>query len=316
MIHAEGERKAPSHERYSEETASDQMIVTCLPEGGEAMKNVGFIGAGKVACSMGRYLSEKGVTVTGYSDTSEESADEAATFTSSKVFTSEKDVITASDCVFIATPDDVIATVWDKIRTMDIRDKWIGIFSGSLSSNLFSGIEDTGAAGFSIHPMFAFSDRFSDYRQLHTASFTMEGEPSCVASVRAFFEDLGHTVSVIDSEKKMRYHAAASVASNLMIGLYEMSLSMLTDCGFSKEEAGTFLSPLIRKNVTAMLQDGPVKALTGPIERGDVETVRHHLEVMTPEERAVYLPLARRLVEIATVKNPERSYEAMCEVIG
>lgn len=297
-------------------------------QGGEAMKSIGFIGAGKVSFSMGKYLSLHEIPVTGYYDVNPASADEAATFTDSRRFPDEKELIAASDCIFIATPDDAIITVWNTIKTMDIKNRIIGIFSGSLSSSLFSGIGMTGAAGISIHPMYAFSDKFSDYRQLHTAKLTMEGESSAVAYFRELFETLGHTVSVIDSATspsdgterdistlKMRYHCAASVASNLMIGLYEMSLSMLTDCGFSEEEAGSFLSPLIEKNVSAMLTTGPEKALTGPIERGDTETVKHHLEVMTPEERAVYLPLARRLTEIAKRKNPERDYRSMEELI-
>ena len=280
------------------------------------MKSVGFIGAGKVACSMGKYLSEHRLTVTGYYDENPASADEAATFTGSRMFHDEEELVAASDCIFIATPDDVIITVWNKIKSMDIRGKIIGIFSGSLSSELFSGIETTGASGISIHPMYAFSDRFSDYRQLHTARLTMEGASDAVEFFRELFERLGHTVSVIDSGAKMRYHAAASVASNLMVGLYEMSLSMLTDCGFSEEEAGVFLSPLIEKNVSAMLEKGPQIALTGPVERGDTETVRHHLEVLTPEERAVYLPLARRLTQIAKRKNPGRDYRSLEELLG
>ncbi len=279
------------------------------------METVGFIGAGKVACTMGKYLSERDIRVTGYYDTSEASADEAATFTNSKAFTNETDVIAASDVIFIATPDDVIATVWEKIRTMNIKDKLIGIFSGSLSSNLFSGIETTGASGFSIHPMFAFSDRFSDYRELHNTRFAMEGDSRAVEVIRALFEGLGHTVTEIDSDKKYRYHAAASVASNLMVGLYEMSLTMLVDCGFSEQEAGAFLSPLVRKNTAAMTEAGPVEALTGPIERGDADTVRHHLEVLTGEERAVYTPLAKRLVDIARKKNPDRDYKRLRELL-
>ena len=279
------------------------------------MARIGFIGAGKVACSMGRYLSEHGITVSGYYDVSADSADEAATFTDSQVFLCEADVIAASEIIFIATPDDVIISVWNRIRTMDIRDRIIGMFSGSLSSRIFSGIGTTGAHGVSVHPMYAFSDKFSDYHQLHTARLTMEGDPFAVQELRSLFEELGHTVSVIDSDKKFRYHAAASVASNLMVGLYEMSLSMLTDCGFSEADAGDFLSPLIEKNVAAMTESGPVAALTGPIERGDAETVRHHLEAMTREEREVYLPLAGRLVAISEKKNPERDYREIREVL-
>ena len=279
------------------------------------MKKVGFIGAGKVACSMGKYLSESGVPVTGYYDTKDESANEAATFTKTGAFTDISEVIGSSDVIFIATPDDVISSVWEKIRTMDISGKIIGIFSGSLSSMLFHGIETYGATGVSIHPMYAFSDRFSDYRQLHTAMLTMEGDESAVEYMRTLFEGLGHRVFVMDREKKMRYHAAASVASNLAVGLYDMSLSMLCDCGFSEEEAQALLTPLVEKNTSSMLKNGPVSALTGPIERGDVQTVRHHLEVMTPEEKAVYIPLGLRLLDIATIKNPGRDYEPIRQIL-
>ncbi len=279
------------------------------------MKTVGFIGAGKVACSMGKYLSGADVTVTGYYDTDQKSADEAATFVETCAMSSITELVAQSDVIFIATPDDVIASVWEKIKTMDISEKIIGIFSGSLSSMLFRGIETTGATGVSIHPMFAFSDRFSDYRQLHTTMLTMEGDESAVDYMRTLFEGLGHRVFVIDRDKKMRYHAAASVASNLMVGLYDMSLSMLFDCGFTEEDAAQILMPLIEKNTSSMIKNGPVAALTGPIERGDVETVKHHIEVMTPDEKAIYIPLAVRLIDIATKKNPGRDYEPMRQIL-
>ncbi len=279
------------------------------------MKKVGFIGAGKVACTMGKYLSEKGVPVTGYYDKEGRSADEAATFTETNAFADEKEVIAESDVIFIATPDDIISSVWEKIKTMDIRDKIIGIFSGSLSSMLFHGIETCGAAGVSIHPMYAFSDRFSDYQKLHTTMFTMEGDQSAVDYMRGLFEGLGHKVFVIDQEKKVRYHAAASVASNLMVGLYDMSLSMLKDCGFSAEDATELITPLVSKNTSAMLSLGPCDALTGPVERGDAMTVKHHIEVMTPEEKEIYIPLAKRLLDIAAIKNPDRDYKPVRRIL-
>ena len=276
------------------------------------MKRVGFIGAGKVACQMGKYFSENGIPVTGYTDISVTSADEAATYTGTKAFGDDMEALIAeSDVVFISTPDDVIKSVWDEIKSMDIKGKMIGIFSGSLSTDLFSGASDAGASVVSAHPMYAFSDRFSDYRKLHTASFTVEGDDDAVSFICEILESLGHRVAVIDSSKKMRYHAAASIASNLMIGLYDISLSMLKDAGFSDEDAVSFLSPLIQGNISSALRTSPAAALTGPIERGDTDTVRHHLEILTPEERGVYLPLAKRLLMIAREKNPERDYSSM-----
>ena len=275
------------------------------------MKKTGFIGAGKVACQMGKYFSENGIPVTGYTDISASSADEAATYTGTTAFRDNHSLIESSDVIFISTPDDVIGSVWDEIKTMDIKEKTIGIFSGSLSTDLFSGAKEAGASVVSAHPMYAFSDRFSDYRKLHTASFTLEGDDDAVAFMRGILEDLGHKVAVIDSSKKMRYHAAASIASNMMIGLYDISLSMLTDAGFSDVDAVAFLSPLVQGNIRTVLETSPADALTGPIERGDTETVRHHLEVLTSAEKDVYLPLAKRLLTIAKKKNPGRDYDSM-----
>lgn len=279
------------------------------------MRSICFIGAGKVACTVGKYLAEHGVPISGYMDTDMQSADSAADFAGTRTYEDMSSLVAISDIIFISTPDDVIPSVWDDLKTMDIKDKIIGIFSGSLSSEIFSGIESTGAHGVSAHPMYAFSDRFSDYRQLHTARFTLEGDDVAVAIIQDMLEHLGHKVVVIDPEKKARYHAAASIASNLMIGLYDLSLDMLTDCGFTHEDAVSFLSPLITKNVTAMLTSSPADALTGPIERGDTETITHHLEVLSPDERDIYLPLARRLTDIAGKKNPGRNYEAMMELL-
>ena len=94
-----------------------------------------------------------------------------------------------------------------------------------------------------------------------------------------------------------------------------MSLEMLKSCGFSDEGAVDMLKPLIEKNITAMLDTSPEEALTGPIERGDIETVEKHLEALSDDERAVYIPLARRLVAIAKRKNPNRDYRRIEDLL-
>ncbi|MBO6108589.1 MAG: DUF2520 domain-containing protein [Eubacterium sp.] len=280
------------------------------------MKKTGFIGAGKVACSVGKYLTENGIPVSGYYDLDSDNADEAATFTDSRAYMDGSQLISDSDIIFISTPDDKILPVWEHIKTMDIRDKYIGMFSGSLSSKLFSGVGSAGAHGFSLHPMYAFSDRFTDYRDFHTAKLTLEGDEHACRVITDIFAGLGHDIYVIDSEKKYRYHAAASIASNLMIGLYDLSLDMLTDCGLKPDQAVDILAPLVKKNTLAMLNTSPAEALTGPIERGDVETVEHHLSVMSGREAAIYIPLAQRLIDIAEKKNPDRNYDPMRSVVN
>lgn len=172
---------------------------------------IGIIGAGKVGTTLGKYLSDAGIKVTGFYSRSRESADEAATFTGSKAYESLEELVEASDTVFITTPDGVISQVWRELALLDIRQYFICHFSGSLSSHVFSGIEETGAYGASIHPMYAFSSKFTSYEQFHTAYLTMEGTEPMLSAMKTLFQGLGHKVLSLKAEDKMKYHAAPSL---------------------------------------------------------------------------------------------------------
>lgn len=276
---------------------------------------IGIIGAGKVGCSLGKYLKDAGVTVTGYFSRTVESAQEAADFTQTKVFANVQDLVKASDTLFITTPDGSIGDVWDCIAKLSIQNKIICHFSGSLSSVVFSGIEKTGASGCSIHPMLAFSDRFSSYRQLNEAYMTIEGQETAVNVVRELFERLGNSVCRIDLDRKELYHCAASIVSNQVIALYTMGTDQLVKCGFDREDAAKLVTPLVRNNVESMLADGVVNALTGPVERNDTGTVEKHLKALEGDDREVYRLLAKRLVKISEEKNPERDYTDMSHIL-
>lgn len=103
---------------------------------------------------------------------------------------------------------------------MDLSGYKICHFSGSLSSNVFSGIERTKACGCSIHPMYAFSDKETSWLQFQKAYLTMEGSEKAVAVMRSLFEGLGHTVYGLDSADKVKYHAAAVLASQCSCGAF------------------------------------------------------------------------------------------------
>ncbi len=276
---------------------------------------IGIVGAGRVGCSIGRYLRGHDVSVAGYYSKSKESVEFAATFTKTTAFSSLGELVKASDMIFITTPDDEIRSVWESIVENPIQGKIVCHFSGSLSSVVFSGRRQAGASGCSAHPMYAFSSKDTSYKQLNQVLFTMEGDRKALDFVGSVWEQTGIRFCVIDSEKKERYHAAASMISNMMIGLYQMGIDMLRDCGFEENQARTLAEPLVRDNIRHLLTTSPEQALTGPIERGDTATVRKHLAVLTDTERDVYINLAQKLIGIAEKKNPGRDYEAMAEMI-
>lgn len=278
---------------------------------------IGIIGAGKVGVTLGKYLADAGETVLGFYSRTRESAAAAADFTQTTVYQNLEDLVRASDTLFLTTPDGEISKVWDCIAEYDLTDKLICHFSGSLSSNVFSGIEGTKAHGVSIHPMYAFSGKFTSYQQFHTAMLVMEGQETALQSMKTLFGDkLRHQVLTIQAADKVKYHAAATLASNYMIALYETALTLLNDCGFSRENSMSLLQPLVQNNVTAMLEKGPVEALTGPIERGDTETVRKHLESLSGSSaEVIYRELGQVLVDLARRKHPQWDDTAMRECL-
>lgn len=276
---------------------------------------IGIIGAGKVGVTLGKYLTDAGITVCGFYSRTKTSAAQAADFVKTKLYEDLKDLLRVSDTLFITVPDGEIGNVWDCITAYDLTDKIICHFSGSLSSNVFSGIEHTGAFGVSIHPMYAFSDKFTSYQQFHTACLVIEGDLEAVQPMLTLFaEELGHVVQQIRTEDKVKYHAAAAMASNYMIALLETAMRLLAECGFSDEDSLALLRPLIRNNVESMLEKGAVEALTGPVERGDMETVQKHLDALRggPAE-SVYRDLGNVLADLAKQKHPEWDDTAMRE---
>ena len=270
---------------------------------------IGFIGAGKVGTSMGKYLTERGVKVSGYYSRTYQSAAEAADFTGTRAYETIESLVEDNEAVFLTVPDGAITSVWEQIRVLPIQNKIISHFSGSLSSAVFSDISRRGAYGYSIHPLFAINDRFRSCRELSRAVFTIEGDEVRLQQLKYLFSGLGNRVVVIGQENKTLYHAAAAMASNLYVGLVGECERLLESCGFSAEDAHEALSPLIEGNTENIVKYGPEAALTGPIERNDAATVLAHLNALEGNDREVYQVLSREVLRVAEEKHSDRNYD-------
>jgi len=130
-----------------------------LRKSGDTMK-IGFIGAGKVGFSLGKFFTAGGITVTGYFSRHRESAVEAAAFTNTKSYESLATIVKESDALFLTVPDGEIISVYEKLRTCGISGKQICHTSGALSAGeAFPRIQEYGAYGYSIHPLFPVSSK-------------------------------------------------------------------------------------------------------------------------------------------------------------
>ncbi len=278
--------------------------------------NVGFIGAGKVGNTLGKYFEQNNIALTGYFDIDKNAAMEAADFTLSTVYTSLSELVKCSDIIFITTTDNIIQYVWEDIKELPIEGKIICHCSGALSSEVFKEVDEKGSFGYSIHPLFSCSSKTSSYKKLYDALITIEGSKEHLQEVEELFKRLGNSTRIIDSTQKIKYHAAAVFASNQPLALAGQGADILEQCGFTRDEAIKAVLFLMNHAIENIEKQGLEEALTGPVERNDIITVKKHLQALSEEEKNIYISLSKKLIKIAKIKNPEKNYIELEELLG
>ncbi|MDR0952785.1 MAG: NAD(P)-binding domain-containing protein, partial [Elusimicrobiota bacterium] len=129
---------------------------------------IGFIGAGRAGVSLGNYFKASGLEVAGYFSKNYP----AASAFNFKKYKDIASLASSADLIFIATPDDQIPPVWAELKKQPLKGKIICHLSGAKTSAIFKGIEKTGAAGFSTHPLFVFNNYKTPLKKVY---FTVEG---------------------------------------------------------------------------------------------------------------------------------------------
>lgn len=274
---------------------------------------IGFIGAGRVGCGAGRMLSEKGFEISYYSKNYDDALF-AAEFTGGRAFESPKELTDACGMVFVTTPDGEIRNVWNEIKDY-VSGTLTAHMSGAMSADeAFPDAEKYGARVCSVHPLLAVSDRERSYLEMADAFYTIEG--SAAEEAKRLFEGAGLRAGIIDKNAKARYHAAAAMASNLVLSLLEMSCEIFEDSGLPESDAKTAPKKLVLGNINSIFEKGFEKSLTGPLERGDAETIKKHLDVLTGDAREAYIILSRHLLKTAKRKNPDRDYNGIAAMLN
>lgn len=190
-----------------------------------------------------------------------------------------------ADLVLIATPDAVIAEVAAAIEPTP--EPVVAHLAGSLGLDVLSAHPRRAA----VHPLVALPDPERGAERLVGAWFAVAGDPLA----QRVAADLGGRWFELADQDRAAYHAAAVVASNHLVALMGQVHRIAGGIGVPGE-AYLHLAAGALQNVAEV---GPAGALTGPVARGDWETVARHLAAIDPSERAAYLAMAaaaRRLV--------------------
>lgn len=277
---------------------------------------IGFIGAGKVGFSLGKYLKENNIAISGYISKSQDSTLEAAKFTNSHSYSLLSEFLEETDLIFITTPDIEIKNVYDNLIKSGIKDKIICHCSGSLTSSIFYDIEKYNCYGYSLHPIYPICSKHTGYKDLKNSYFSLEGSKKYLEKIKNLINACGNNVILLDTQSKSLYHAATVISSNLILSLIDISINLLRNCGFNEMDAKEAIMPLIEANILNIKCNSIKDALTGPVERNDVKTIENHLNSLDNETKSIYRALSYNLINIAESKNPQKDYKILKEILG
>lgn len=171
--------------------------------------------------------------------------------------------------------------------------------SGALSTDALGPLHAAGYSVGSMHPLQAVADPWSAGDRLVGSAFAVGGEPAAVATARRLIDGLGGRALLIPPMLRPLYHAAAVFASNYLVALIAIAVRLLLQASVPEEDALPAILPLVRGTLDNLEKLGIPAALTGPIPRGDADTVRLHLARLSPEDRELYSALGRELLRLA-----------------
>ncbi len=187
--------------------------------------------------------------------------------------------------------------------------------SGSLDSSL---LRPWAALVASTHPARAFdgSDRTLD--GMAGTWVTAEGDEAALACLRPLFVDAGAVWQTVERADKARYHAAAVVASNYLVTLTALARELAEAAGFDAGDARRFLHNLSAGTLANLADADPAQALTGPIERGDLDQVRRLQAAMAeacPDSAALQAELGRATLRLARrARGPRPADDAIAAI--
>jgi predicted short-subunit dehydrogenase-like oxidoreductase (DUF2520 family) len=276
------------------------------------MKSFSIVGAGRLGTVLGAALVRRGWTAAAIVD-----KDSGAARESRRIIGRGKAVpsclalpgkgpdrkVRLGDVVIIAVPDDAVGRVAAGLARSGMS--WAGRFvfhtSGLLPARVLEPLRKRGAHIASVHPVQSFPRKDAPASIFRGITWGVEGDPAAVAAAEEMVRSLRGNVLLLSEKDKPLYHAACGLASNAMIALEWTASGLLGAAGIGEKAATGMLFPLVQGTLQNVNNLGLEKALTGPILRGDVATVRKHLEALRddPQARGVYLVMGKQILRLA-----------------
>lgn len=209
-----------------------------------------------------------------------------------------------ADIIAIGVSDQAIETISQQINQAD----WITAstlilhFSGALNSKVLMSNKQKALTG-SLHPVFAFASIETAMNTLAGHLCAIEGDSAALPLLQQLAQAANLNSFSIDSAQKNRYHAALSISANFLVTLNAYARNILTSLSLPQDLAEKLVNQLMQQNLNQLQIMSPTEALTGPIKRGDSNTIAHHWQALNSSEQAVYKALAEQTLNLTTLSS-------------
>lgn len=267
-----------------------------------------LVGPGRAGMSLAVAATAAGNDVVGVVGREAESAQRASAMIDSAPLTIA-DQFPEADLLLIATRDDIIARVAAALAAKDLPIGAAAHVSGLTPVSALDPLRRAGLAVGSFHPLQTLPNPTAGAARLAGAHIAITAEPPLRATLETLASDLGATPFPLTDEAKPLYHAAAASAANFPLVALAMAEDAFAEAGVPWEAA----RPLVEAVVANAFDLGPRAALTGPVARGDVDTVASQLRAMDahlPQWRSSF---ARFVELLAKLVGRSEQFEAVLD---
>ncbi len=290
-------------------------------------KNIIIIGAGKTAHSLTPALQKSGYKISAIISRKIESAKILAAESGKGYYSDKlKDIGNTGGIVFLCVPDNTIETVAKKISRLKLRfNRFIFVhLSGTLDISCLASLKKQKALTASLHIMQTFPSKRcikikNCYAAIETDSRNAEKILFAVAN------DTGLKPFKVGSDAKAFYHLAGVFASNFLAGNLFTAETAFNKTGNNNIDFIEMMSPILSSTLLNIKKAGAINALSGPVERGDIQTIRKHLSALKKDAKQTnnnslllsYIAQSLNLIEVAERKHGRQTgmYDKIRELL-
>ena len=190
--------------------------------------------------------------------------------------------------IFITTPDSQIKQIANKLLSanIELKDKLILHCSGVLPSEVLNELSNKGAEVGCFHPLQSITEKTTSFKNIY---FDIEGDITILQELEELAITLGANTIRVTKKQKELLHISAVVVSNYLVTLADLALQISGSLEIPQRTLLDALLPLMTSTLDNLSELSTTEALTGPISRGDIQTVQKHIKLLENEDNLLEL---------------------------